>query len=68
MREYRTSQGDTWDMISKRVYGDEHYMDALLDANHEYIDIVIFPANIILRVPEVSKPVASTLPAWRRSA
>ena len=24
---YRTIQGDTWDMIATKVYGDEKYLD-----------------------------------------
>ena len=30
---YRTIQGDTWDMIAKKVYGDEKYLDYLMAHN-----------------------------------
>lgn len=33
MAEYITRQGDTWDVISKRLYGDERFMDVLIRAN-----------------------------------
>ena len=69
MRTYRTEQGDTWDLIALRMYpsiGAEKLMDVLLDANPEHIHTVIFPANVILNIPEVSVPVISSLPAWKR--
>ncbi|MBQ7544926.1 MAG: tail protein X [Synergistaceae bacterium] len=69
MRTYRTEQGDTWDMIALRMYpkiGAEKLMDILLDYNPDHIHTVIFPANVILNVPDVDVPVISTLPAWKR--
>ena len=69
MKTYRTEQGDTWDLIALRMYpsiGAEKLMDVLLEANPEHIHTVIFPANVILNIPEVSVPVISNLPAWKR--
>jgi phage tail protein X len=66
---YRTVQGDTWDLIALRMYpkiGAEKLMDVLLEANPEYMHTVIFPANVILNIPEVNVPVISSLPAWKR--
>lgn len=66
---YRTIQGDTWDLIALRMYpkiGAEKLMDVLLEANPEHIHTVIFPANVILNIPEVDVPVISSLPAWKR--
>ena len=69
MRTYRTQQGDTWDLIALRVYpkiGAEYLMDFLIEHNPEHIHTVIFPANVILKIPEVEVPVISSLPAWKR--
>ncbi len=69
MRKYRTQQGDTWDLIALRMYpkvGAEKLMNILIEANADYVDTVIFPANIILDVPDVDTPVVSVLPPWRR--
>ena len=69
MRTYRTEQGDTWDMIALRMYpniGADKLMDVLLEVNPEHIHTVIFPANVLLNVPDVDVPVISTLPAWKR--
>ena len=67
-RTYRTTQGDTWDLIAFRMYpniGGEKLMDVLLTANTDYRDIAIFPANVPLSIPDVSVPVVSSLPPWK---
>ena len=69
MKTYTTEQGDTWDLIALRMFpniGAEKLIDILLDYNPEHIHTVIFPANITLNIPEVSVPVVSSLPAWKR--
>ena len=69
MKKYKTIQGDTWDLIAFRFYpkiGGEKLMDILLEQNPEYIDTVIFPANVILNIPDVNIPVITRLPAWKR--
>jgi len=33
---YNTDQGDMWDMIALREYGDEHAMNAIQDANYNF--------------------------------
>lgn len=63
---YRTSQGDTWDRISYKVYGNEQYMDVLIQANKNHIQTVIFPANVILTIPNLEIPVVTQLPPWKR--
>ena len=72
MRKYITVQGDTWDYIAYKVYGEqsgaELYMHALLDANPAYIHYVIFPADIVLVVPDVRVELPKTLPQWKRGA
>lgn len=66
MREYVTVQGDTWDLIAFRVYGSEKYMTTLIEANPEYRETVFFSAGVKLVVPEVTTPVSSSLPPWKR--
>lgn len=65
-KTYTTIQGDTWDMISYKVYGNEQHMDVLIQANSQYIQTVIFPANVILTVPTLDIPVTTQLPPWKR--
>lgn len=64
-KTYTTVQGDQWDYIAYKVYGDEAGVNALLEANHQYKDIVTFPAGITLIVPEYTKRLSSILPPWK---
>lgn len=66
MKIYRTVLGDTWDLIAFKLYGNEYYMNQLLDANPKHLDTVIFEAGIVLNVPEISVPVSTKLPPWKR--
>ncbi len=65
-KTYTTIQGDMWDLIAKRLYNDEASLNVLLEANQQYADTVVFPAGIVLEVPEYTVPVTSMLPPWRR--
>lgn len=51
---YTTRQGDMWDMISLKVWGDEHLMHLLLDANRAWMHVGVFDAGVVLTVPERS--------------
>ena len=65
-KQYVTSQGDMWDSIAYKQLGDERYMHLLIEANRQYREVVIFPANVTLVIPDVVvKPFAS-LPPWKR--
>lgn len=63
---YTTSQGDTWDMISYKVYGNEKHVDKLIQANLLYKETIIFKANVKLNIPEVQTIQQSSLPPWKR--
>lgn len=66
MTIYKTLQGDTWDGIAFKLYGDEKLMTLLINANPNYAETVVFSGYVTLVVPD--KPVESsdTLPPWRR--
>lgn len=69
MATTQTKMGETWDMISKRVYGDEHFIDVLINANFEHRNTVLFPYGVILTVPEIdttSTDYNKNLPPWKR--
>lgn len=63
---YITSQGDTWDMISYKVYGNEKHVDKLIQANLLHKETIIFKANVELIIPEVQTIQQSSLPPWKR--
>jgi len=61
---YTTIQGQTWDMISKEVYGTELNAGRLMEANPKQLGVFIFPAGIVLNTPEIEEQ-ESNLPPWR---
>lgn len=66
---YATRAGDTWDLISYRVYGAERYMNRLIEANPDHRYTALFDADVALVVPDLPSPaLPSTLPPWRRPA
>ena len=66
---YTTSSGDMWDSISFKLYGSEKYTGALMEKNSDYLeDYYVFPAGIVLNVPEIegTEDLLDILPPWRR--
>ena len=65
-----TIQGDTWDIIAKRVYGDERMAQVLMEAreNAPLLDIQVFSAGTVVFVPEVATQTVDVmdLPDWRK--
>lgn len=60
-----TVSGDTWDILALRVYGDNLRVRELMRANYPILDYEVFPAGIMVNVPELSDSVEIALPAWR---
>lgn len=65
-KTYTTKQGDTWDGIALQQMGSEKYMNQLIEANSQNNQWVVFPAGVVLVVPEVTMATATTLPPWKR--
>lgn len=69
MKTYTTISGDTWDMIAYRVYRNELWADKLMEANYPYLDYMVFPAGIVLNIPEETAyrdaGTSGTAPEWR---
>lgn len=55
-----------WDSIAKKVYGDESYMNNLLEANPELTDVVIFSAGVEVLIPDISIQKTVIAPPWKR--
>ena len=62
---YSTIQGDVWDMIAFKVYGDTDLTYLLLDANPAHVGTAIFDADVLLTVPEAPEESTADLPPWR---
>nr|DAR78894.1 MAG TPA: baseplate wedge protein [Caudoviricetes sp.] len=51
---YKTILGDTWDLISLKVYGTEKLFPLLMDANPSEIGTLVFSADTELIIPPVN--------------
>lgn len=66
-RTYTTVQGDMWDSIAYTQLGDVAYTDKLMNLNRQYRDYFIFPAGIVLTLPDaVAERVPDSAPPWKR--
>lgn len=64
---YVTVLGDTWDIISKKVYGTEFHTDVLMKANPDKAAEVIFSSGVQLILPEIDAiEQFDNLPPWKR--
>ena len=67
--EYRTRAGDIFDSLALTMYNEEKLAKYIIDFNPEYADVIVFDANVPLRLPimeDVETP--ATLPPWRSSS
>lgn len=62
---YTTKQGDTWDLMSYDLYGNEKYMHYLTEANMPLLDILVFPSGVVIHVPELPEEREEDQPFWR---
>ena len=65
MKQYRTVQGDTWDLIAKKQYGDEKKLDILMMNNFSLLNYVVFPAGLLVDIPELPDEAQQGWPEWR---
>jgi len=67
MKTYTTKQGDMWDAVAHNELGDALHVDKLMNANLDYIDMYIFPAGIVLTLPEIQGETSDVLPPWKQA-
>ena len=53
MDKYKTIMGDTWDIISFKVYGSSAYISLLVSSNLEYINTFVFNTSVTINVPKL---------------
>ena len=63
-KTYTTMSGDTWDRISREVYGSESYTSFLMANNQDKLDTFVFSAGEKLIVEDISEK-TKVLPDWR---
>lgn len=63
---YKTKQGDMWDYIAWKVYGDEAYVNVLYNANPKYLKVFIFEDGCEIVCPVITAGSGNTdAPEWR---
>lgn len=69
MDTYTTIQGDTWDMIAHKCYGDAKKAHHLMQArqNIRLLDYQVFPTGITVVVPVLQDDdYEDDVPDWRK--
>lgn len=67
-RTYTTEQGDTWDAVAFKVYGDTKYTGWLMQNNFPLLDIFVFSAGTVLQTPDASEDEnTADAPIWREA-
>lgn len=65
---YKTIQGDTWDGMAYKFFGDEKYMENLIKANWPLADVLIFSSGTEIIVPDIEEEEDVDLPVWRQAS
>lgn len=65
---YTTKQGERWDTVAYKAYGDAMRINELIQANPNVPITDEIPANTVLNIPIIAEPTldANLLPPWKR--
>lgn len=64
---YTTVQGDTFDIVAFKVFGNEKMIGVLLEANPSQKDVYSFDAGVKLFIPENATLINNDpVPPWQR--
>jgi phage tail protein X len=72
--EYRTREGDRWDLLAATFYGDAGAFERIVSANPAVPLDPVLPGGLLLRVPLLEERdaertlAAAQLPPWKRGA
>ena len=64
---YTTIQGDTWDLISYKLFGSEKYMKNLIEANWPLLEVLVFSSGTVITVPDLPEDNDEDAPFWRQT-
>lgn len=63
--EIVTLEGDRWDLIAYRAYGDAYAYERIIVANPHIPIRPVLPAGLVVRVPVIAAPGVGGLPPWK---
>lgn len=62
-----TIDGERWDQLAKKYYGDPYAYPALVEANSRLAHLDILMSGLMIKIPLLDRPtVPKNLPPWRR--
>lgn len=65
-KTYTTRQGDAWDAIAHRVYGDVSLTGWLMQNNYKHLETFVFGPGVVLNTPDPPADAAdANTPSWR---
>ena len=65
--EHITTEGERWDQLAWRYYGDAHRYLPIMQANPHVPLTSVLPANLTLSIPVLeAETTADDLPPWMR--
>ena len=64
-KTYTTISGDMWDKIAFEQMGSVLHTDKLMNANAAHAATFVFPAGVVLTIPEVEDETDMELPPWK---
>lgn len=66
--KYTTLQGDRWDTIAYKAYGDATKYSAIIEANPFIPKSGVLPSGVTVFIPVQDRPAVNTsnLPPWKR--
>ena len=62
---YDTEAGDTWNKNAYEQYGSEKYMEQLILANWDKLDVLVFSEGVEIILPELTDEELDDTPVWR---
>ena len=66
MITYLVKQGDRWDTIAYKMYGDPYKYEIILRANPQYLGLPYPPAGAKLQIPIIEEDTEETITApWQ---
>lgn len=60
-----TRDGDRWDLIAQRMYGDPWAFERIVAANPDVPVRPVLPGGLRILVPVVAAPAMGGLPPWK---
>jgi hypothetical protein len=66
-KTYTTISGDMWDSIAYKAMGSELYRSRLMKANTAHRFRYVFPADVVLAIPDKDEKVLAGLPPWKKA-